>query len=132
MDSEKDIKKDMLGFDFITACEMIVAAWDYVSIYVIEICLHKAGFIYSVLTAPEVEPGPPRNIWYNMQQILNVQVPFADYTTAHDAVGMTERQSDAEIVDWVKGRNHPEEEKEGEDPDDDDDDDDDDDIISTV
>ena len=50
-----------------------------------------------------------------MQQVLNVQVPFADYATADDAVEMTERLSDAEIVDQVKGRNQPEEE---EDPDD--------------
>ena len=101
------------------------------SLHLIEKCFHKAGFICSVLTAPEVEPEPPRNIWDNMQQILNVQVPFADYVTADDAVEMTERLSNGDIVDQVKCRNQPEEE-EGEDPDDDDDDDDydDDNVIS--
>ena len=54
-----------------------------------------------------------------MLQILNAQVPFANYIAADDAVEMTERLSDAEIVDWVKGRNQPEEEEEEEDPDDD-------------
>ena len=57
----------MPGFDFITACENIVAAWDFVSIHLIEKCFHKAGFICSVLTAPEAKPDPPRNIWGNMQ-----------------------------------------------------------------
>ena len=98
MDSEEDIKYVMLGFDVITACENIVAAWDYVSIHLIEKMFHKAGFISSVPTAPEAELEPPRNIWDNMQQILNIQVPFADYTTADD-VKMTERLPDAEIVD---------------------------------
>ena len=72
--------------------------------------------------APEAKPEPPRNIWDNMQQILKVKVPSADYATADDAVEMTERLSDADIVDLVKGRNQTEEEEEGEDPDDDDDD----------
>ena len=111
----------MLGFDFVTACENIVAAWDYVSIHLIEKCFQKAGFIGSVLTAPEAEPDPPRNFWDNLQQVLKVQVPFADYATADDAVEMPERLSDADIVDLVKGRNQPEKE-EGEDPVEDDDD----------
>ena len=54
-----------------------------------------------------------------MHQVLKVQVPLADYATADNAVEMTERLFDADIVDLVKGRNQPEEEEEGEDPDDD-------------
>ena len=116
----------MLDFDFVTACENIVAAWDSVSIHLIEKCFHKSGFMCSVLTVPEAEPEPPRNIWDNMQQVLNAQVSFADYATADDAVETTKRLSDAEIVDWVKGRNQTEEEEEEEeDPVDDDD------VIST-
>ena len=46
-------------------------------------------------------------------------MPFADYATADDAVEMTERLSDADIVDLVKGRNQTEEEEQ-EDTDDDD------------
>ena len=110
----------MLGLNFITAYKNIVAAMDYVSIHLIEKCFHKAGFTCSVLIAPEAEPELPRNIWDNMQQVLNLQIPFADYATADDAVEMTERLSDADIVDQVKGRNQPEEQEEGEDPDDDD------------
>ena len=67
-----------------------------------EKCFHKAGFICSVPTAPEAEPEPPRNIWHSMQQVLNVQGPFVHYATADDAMEMTERLSDAEIVDSGK------------------------------
>ena len=66
MDSEKDIQKVMLGFDFVTAYKNIVAAWDYVSVHLIEKCFQKAGFISSVPTAPETEPESSRNIWDNM------------------------------------------------------------------
>ena len=106
----------MLGFNFVTACKNIVAALDYVSVHLIEKCFQKAGLICSVLTAHEAEGEPPRNIWDNMQQVMKVQVPFADYTTADNAVEMTEMLSDADIVNLVKGRNQTEEE---EDPDDD-------------
>ena len=57
----------MASFDFITACENIVAAWDYVTPKLIEKCFYKAGFIYSVPTA--LEPEPERNVWDNIQQI---------------------------------------------------------------
>ena len=36
MDSEEDIKKVMLSFDFSTACENIIATWDYMSIHLME------------------------------------------------------------------------------------------------
>ena len=55
-DSEEDIKKVMLGFDFITACENIAVVWDYVSVHLIEKYFHKAGFICSVPTVSETEP----------------------------------------------------------------------------
>ena len=90
------------------------------SIHLIEKCFQKAGFICSVPTAPETERDPSRNIWDNIQLVLKVQVPFADYATTDDAVETTERMSGADIVDLVKGRNQTEAE-EGGDPDDDDD-----------
>ena len=60
LDNKKDVKKVMAGFDFITACENIVVAWDYVTPQLIEKCFHRAGFICSVPTAPE--PEPKRNV----------------------------------------------------------------------
>ena len=76
MDTKKDLHKVMKGFDFVTACENIVAAWEYITLQLIEKCFHHAGFIISVPTAPEPEPEPERNIWDNMQQILNVPSAF--------------------------------------------------------
>ena len=67
-----------------TACENTVAAWGYITSQLIEKCLHHAGFIISVSTAPEPEPGPEINIWDHMQQILNVEVPFSEYATTDD------------------------------------------------
>ena len=61
MDSEKDIKHVMLGFDIVTACKNNVAAWDCLSIHQIEKCFQKTGFICSVLTALETEPEPSRS-----------------------------------------------------------------------
>ena len=111
----------MAGFDFITACENIVADWDYVTPQLIEKCYHRAGFICSVPTVPE--PEPERNVWDNIQQILNVQVPFSEYATADNQVEMTERLSEAEIVQIVQDCHHPggEEQTDGEDLDSDDD-----------
>ena len=101
LDNEKNVKKVMADFDFITACENIVAAWDYVTPQFIEKSFHRAVFICSVPTAPEPESEPERNVWDNIQQILNIQVPFIEYATADDQVEMTERLSEAEIVQRV-------------------------------
>ena len=97
----------------LTACENIVATLDCVTPQLIEKCFHRAGFICSVQTVPE--PEPERNIWDNIQQILNVQVPFSKYATADDQVEMTDRLSEAEIVQRVWGCHYPEEGEEQED-----------------
>ena len=62
----------MKGFDFVTACENIVAAWWYITPQLIKKCFHCAGFFINVPTAPEPKPEPERNILDNMQQTLNV------------------------------------------------------------
>ena len=71
LDNKKDVKNMMAGLDFITAYENIVAAWDYVTPQLIEKCFHRAGFICSVPTAPGPEPEPERNVWDNLQHILD-------------------------------------------------------------
>ena len=48
----------MAGFSFTTACENIVAAWDYVTPQPIEKFFHRADFICHVPTAPVPEPEP--------------------------------------------------------------------------
>ena len=98
METEKDLQKVVKGFNFVTACEHIVAAWEYITSQLIEKCFLHATFINSVPTAPE----PEWNIWGNMQQILNVQVPFSEYVTADDWVDITERLNDAHIVEKIK------------------------------
>ena len=97
LNNEYNVKKVMAGFDFITACENIVAARDYPQL--IQKCFNRAGFICSVPTAPE--PELERNVWDIIQQILNIQVPFSEYATADDQVKTTERLSEAEIVQRV-------------------------------
>ena len=107
-------------FEILTACENIVAAWEYITAQLIAKCFHHAGFIISVPTAPELKPEP-RNIWDNMQQILNVQVPFNKYTTADDIMETTERLNDAQIVEKIKNWHQIQEVEEvGPDPDEDD------------
>ena len=113
----------------VTACENIVAIWDYVSIHLIEKCFQKLGSSAVSQQHLKQSQSHPRNIWDNIPQVLKVQVPFADYIIADDAVEMIQRLSDDDTVDLVKGRNYTEEE-EGEDPDNDDDDDDD--LISST
>ena len=118
------------GFDFVTACENIVTAWEYITPQLIEKCCHHAGFIISVPIAPEQETEPERNIWDNMQQILNVKVPFSENSIADDQVETTERLNDAQIVEKIKNCHEIQEQEDvGPDPDKDDHDDDD---ISTT
>ena len=100
MDSKKDLQKLMKGLDFVTACGNIVAAWAYITPQLIGKCFHHASFINSVPTAPE----PKRNIWDNMQQILNVEVPFREYAAADDQVETTERLNDSQIVEKIKNQ----------------------------
>ena len=58
IDTEKDLLKVMKGFDFMTASENIVSAWEYITPQLIEKCFHHAGFIISVPTAPKPELEP--------------------------------------------------------------------------
>ena len=85
MDSEKDIKKLCWALILLQLVKILLQLGT-VSVNLIEKCFQKAGFICSIPTSPDAEPELPRNIWDNMQQVLKVQVPFADYATADDAV----------------------------------------------
>ena len=121
----------MKGFEFVTACENTVAAWEYITPLLIEKCFHYAGFIISVPTAPEPKPEPERNTWDNMQQILKVQVSFSEYVTVDDQVETNEWLNDAQFLEKIKNRHQIQKKEEvGPDPDNDDHDDDDD--ISTT
>ena len=73
----------------------------------------------------EVVPAPDRNLSDNIQQVLQVHVPFEDYATADDAYDSSERVSEDQIADAVKRALNPPEQQQEQDPDDRDDDDDD-------
>ena len=46
-------------------------------------------------------PPPPQNIWDNLQCVLGVNVPFADYATHDNRVESSERMDDAAIIEAV-------------------------------
>ena len=46
-------------------------------------------------------PPPPHNIWDNLQHVLGVNVPFAEYATHDDRAESSERMDDAAIIQAV-------------------------------
>ena len=86
--TEDDVKEIMGGLDITVACANIVAAQNYVSDKLIIKCFHKAGYLISVPTAPE----PEKNIWDNLERVLNVQVPYETYVTADDHMETSKTQ----------------------------------------
>ena len=46
-------------------------------------------------------PPPPQNIWDNLQHVLGVNVPFAEYATHDDRVESSERMDDEAIIEAV-------------------------------
>ena len=65
-----------------------------------------------------------RNLWDNLQQVLQVHVPFKDYATADDAYDSCEWVSEDQIADAVKRALNPPKQQDEQDPDDRDDDND--------
>ena len=114
------------------ACQTLVKSWDLVTCELITKCFTKC---YPCLKedgadaaeddiADEIVPAPCRNLWDNLQNVLQVHVSFEDYATADDAYDSCERVSEDQIADAVKRALNPPEQQEGQDPDDCDDDDD--------
>ena len=48
-----------------------------------------------------MQSPPPPNIWDNLQCVLGVNVPFAEYVTHDDRVKSSERMDDAAIIKAV-------------------------------
>ena len=46
----------------------------------------------------ELTPHPPKNMLDNLQCVLGVNVPFAEYATDDDRVESSERMDDAAII----------------------------------
>ena len=60
---------------------------------------------------------PPQNIWDNLQHVLGVNVPFAEYATHDDRVESLERMDDAAIIEAFASEHETVAVNENEDPD---------------
>ena len=59
----------------------------------------------------------PQNIWDNLQHVLGVSVPFAEYATHNNRVESSERMDDAAIIETVASECETVAVDENEDPD---------------
>ena len=132
IENKMQAKQIMRNIDFVVACQTLVKSWDLVTSELITKCFTRC---YPCLkdgdtdaaeddTTDDIVPAPRRNLWDNLQQVLQVHVPFEDYATADDAYDSCERVSEDEIADAVKRALNPPEQQDEQDPDDRDDDDD--------
>ena len=62
--------------------------------------------------------SPPQNIWDNLQCVLGVNVPFAEYATHDDRAESSERMDDAAIIQAVVSEHETVAVDDNEDPDD--------------
>ena len=107
----------MKSFNFVVACQVLVEAWDALTPENIQKCFSKAGFMLYVECEPESYAEPLQNIWDNLQHVLAVNVPFADYATHDDRVESSERIDDAAIIEAVASGHETVAVDENEDPD---------------
>ena len=138
IENKLQAKQIMRDIDFVVACQTLVKSWNLVTDDLITKCFTRC---YPCLkedgtagdggddtdddNVNEVVPAPDRNLWDNIQQVLQVCVPFEDYATADDAYDSSERVSEDQITDAVKRALNPPEQQQEQDPDDCDDDNDD-------
>ena len=136
IENKLQAKQIMIDIDFVVACQTLVKSWNLVTDDLITKCFTRC---YPCLkedgsggddgtdddNVNEVVPAPDRNLWDNIQQVLQVCVPFEDYATADDAYDSSEQVSEDQIADAVKRALNPPEQQQEQDPDDRDDDDDD-------
>ena len=134
IENKLQAKQIMRDIDFVVACQTLVKSWNLVTDDLITKCFTRcypclkedgtAGDGTDDDNVNEVVPAPDRNLWDNIQQVLQVCVPFEDYATADDAYDSSERVSEDQIIDAVKRALNPPEQQQEQDPDDRDDDDD--------
>ena len=117
VESKQEAKTIMKSFDFVVACQVLVKAWDALTPENIQKCFSKAGFMPYVEHEPESYAEPPQNMWDNLQHVLGVNVPFAEYATHDDRVESSERMDDAVIIKAVESECETVAVDENEDPD---------------
>ena len=57
-----------------------------------------------VLPEPEPEPAPPRNVWENIQRVLETNMTFDEYASHDDDVKTCEPLTDEAIIEAVIGQ----------------------------
>ena len=118
VESKQEAKSIMKSFDFVVACQVLVEAWDAVTPENIQKCFSKAGFVpYVDRSQSHMQSPPPQNIWDNLQRVLGVNVPFAEYATHDDRAESSERMDDAAIIKAVASERETVAVDENEDPD---------------
>ena len=110
----------MQSFDFVVACEKIKQVWDCCTQQTISNCFAKASFPNMPSPEPMAFPAPERNIWENIQRVLNTDMSFEEFAHMDDAVEASRGMTDEEIVETVMKENEDAsnvQEVSGEDPD---------------
>ena len=69
------------------------------------------------MSQSHMQSPPPQNIWDNLQHVLGVNVPFAEYATHDNRVESLERMDDAAIIKAVASEHETVAVDENEDPD---------------
>ena len=117
VESKQEAKTIMKSFNFVVACQVLVEAWDALTAENIQKCFSKVGFMPYVECEPESYAEPSQNIWDNLQCVLGVNVPFAEYATHDNRVESSERMDDAAIIEAVVSEPETVAVDENEDPD---------------
>ena len=99
-DQKEDVETIIKAFDFAVACENTVKDWNRCSAQTIANCFIKAGFI----TGPLPEPEPPRNVWENIQRVLETNMTFDEYALHDDDVETCEPLTDEAIIEAAIGQ----------------------------
>ena len=69
------------------------------------------------MSQSHMQSPPPQNIWDNLQCVLGVNVPFAEYATHDNRVESSERMDDSAIIEAVASEHETVAVDENEDPD---------------
>ena len=100
IENKLQAKQIMCDIDFVVAYQTLVKSWNLVTNDLITECFTRcfpclkedgtAGDGTDDDNVNKVVPVPDRNLWDNIQQVLQVCVPFEDYATADDAYDSSE------------------------------------------
>ena len=100
IENKLQAKQIMRDIDFVVACQTLVKSWNLVTDDLITKCFTRCypclkegdgdGAVENEDNIDNIVPAPHRNLWDNIQQVLQVRMPFEDYATADDAYDSSE------------------------------------------